>query len=103
MEHLGGGSRRVVERDDLLDPPGIGLGQRQFLERDACCIERGLHPLQRGAVADLPADGDDLVGVSGHDDDARGALVHSQVQGVVVRAGALRETQYFEGELAPAR
>ena len=39
---------------------------------------------QRGVVADLPADGDDLVGVAGHDDDARGALVHPQIQRVVV-------------------
>ena len=82
VEHLGGGSRRVVERDDLLDPPGVGLGQRQFLERDARVVERGLHPLQRGVVADLPADGDDLVGIAGHHDDARGALVHPQVQRV---------------------
>ena len=102
MEHLDGGPRRVVERDDLFDTPRVGLGQRQLLER---------HPRRRsiatfttrqcGVVADLPADGDDPVDVSWHHDDARRALIHPQVQGVLVRTGALGETQYVEGELAP--
>ena len=64
-------------------------------------VQRGLHPFQRGMVAHLPADGDDLVGLARHDDDAGRPLVHPQVQAVASGPRSLGETQHVESELTP--
>ena len=102
MEHLDGVARRVVERDDLLDAAGIGLGQRQFLDGNARGVQGGLHARQGRAVAHLPPDGDDPVDGRRDDDDAGRALVHAEVQRIRLGAVALREAQHAEGEVPPA-
>ena len=102
VEHLDGGAGRILERDHLLHPAGLGLVDGQLLERHAGAVEGCLDPLQRRAVAHLPTDGEHPVGVAGHDDDAGRALVHPQVQRRRVRALAFGETQHAEGELPPA-
>ncbi len=102
VEDLRRGAGRIVERDHLFDAAGVGLLDcDSSLNGDAGAVQRGLDPFQRGVVAHLPADGEHLVGVAGHHDDARGALVHPQVQRGLVGPGALGEAQHVEGELSP--
>lgn len=91
------------EGDGLLHATGRGVGGGQWLDRDTGLLNGRLHAPQSQVVPDLPAHGLDPVLVTGKDHDAPGALVHAQVQRVLLRAAALREADRLVGERPPGR
>ncbi len=102
VEDLQVGSRRVVERHDLLDSAVVGLGLRQLGIGDPGPVEHFFHLFQSSVVADLPAHRRDPISVAGHHDDPRRAFVHAQVKrGRIGPPLSFGESQYAEGELAP--
>ena len=102
VEHLQCGTGGVLERDRLLDPARVYLVGGQLLERHSGPVKGSLDPLQRGAVADLPADVDHSVGLARHHDDPGRAFVHAQIQRRRVGSLPFGEAQDAEGELPPA-
>src|SRR3546814_1643081 len=58
---------------------------------------------KRELVAHLPADGEHAVRVARYDDQARGPLVHPQVEAVRVGAGGLLHGEAVDGQLSPTR
>src|SRR3546814_5024445 len=58
---------------------------------------------KRELVAHRPADGEHAVRVARYDDQARGPLVHPQVEAVRVGAGGLLHGEAVDGQLSPTR
>ena len=80
-EHLGRGTGRIGEGEDVLNPAVVGLLDRQRFDGDPAAFEPFPNPLQRNPVPHLPADVHNLVAVTGHDDDAREGCHADQERG----------------------
>lgn len=102
VEHLHGGTSGVGESHHLLGPAAVGLLRRQPLDADVGCLQGPHDRTQRRAVSHLPAHGDDLIRLARHHHDARGTLVHPQIQGVGIGPAAFGETQHTQREMSPA-